>query len=52
MEFLVFISAFHPLRPSFARGIGRMIILPVKKLLAGTREVSLATWSSGGAPFP
>jgi signal transduction histidine kinase len=42
VEFLVFISAFLILFVLlFARGIGRMIISPVKKLLAGTREVSL-----------
>jgi len=42
VEFLVFISAFLILFVLlFARGIGRMIISPVKKLLAGTREVGL-----------
>ena len=42
VEFLVFISAFLILFVLlFARGIGRMIISPVNKLLAGTREVSL-----------
>jgi signal transduction histidine kinase len=41
-EFLVFISAFLILFVLlFARGIGRMIISPVKKLLAGTKEVGL-----------
>jgi len=41
-EFLVFVSAFLILLVLlFARGIGRMIISPVKKLLLGTREVSL-----------
>ncbi len=42
VEFLVFISAFLILFVLlFGRGIGRMIISPVNKLLAGTREVSL-----------
>jgi signal transduction histidine kinase len=42
VEFLVFVSAFLILVVLlFARGIGRMIISPVKKLLAGTREVGL-----------
>jgi signal transduction histidine kinase len=42
VEFLVFVSAFLILFVLlFARGIGRMIISPVKKLLAGTREVGL-----------
>jgi signal transduction histidine kinase len=42
VEFLVFISAFLILCVLlFSRGIGRMIISPVNKLLAGTREVSL-----------
>ena len=41
-EFLVFVSVFFiSLVLLFARGIGRMIISPVQKLLAGTREVSL-----------
>jgi signal transduction histidine kinase len=42
VEFLVFVSAFLILVVLiFARGIGRMIISPVKKLLMGTREVGL-----------
>ncbi|MDH4272244.1 MAG: ATP-binding protein, partial [Candidatus Aminicenantes bacterium] len=42
IEFLVFVSAFLILVVLvFARGIGRMIISPVKKLLTGTREVGL-----------
>jgi signal transduction histidine kinase len=42
VEFLVFVSAFLILVVLvFARGIGRMIISPVKKLLTGTREVGL-----------
>lgn len=42
VEFLVFISVFFiGLTLLFARAMGRMIISPVKKLLAGTREVSL-----------
>lgn len=42
IEFLVFISVFFIcLVLLFARGIGRMIISPVEKLLGGTREVSL-----------
>jgi signal transduction histidine kinase len=42
VEFLVFVSAFLILFVLlFARGIGRMIISPVNKLLAGTKEVSL-----------
>jgi signal transduction histidine kinase len=42
VEFLVFVSAFLILVVLvFARGIGRMIISPVKKLLSGTREVGL-----------
>ncbi|MBN2408816.1 MAG: HAMP domain-containing protein [Candidatus Aminicenantes bacterium] len=42
IEFLVFVSAFLILGVSiFARGIGRMIISPVRKLLTGTREVGL-----------
>lgn len=42
IEFLVFISVFFiSLVFVFARGIGRMIISPIQKLLAGTREVSL-----------
>jgi len=42
VEFLVFIAVFFVgLVLLFARGMGRMIISPVQKLLAGTREVSL-----------
>lgn len=42
VEFFVFVSAFLILVVLiFARGIGRMIISPVKKLLTGTREVGL-----------
>jgi signal transduction histidine kinase len=42
IEFLIFVSAFLILVVLvFARGIGRMIISPVKKLLTGTREVGL-----------
>lgn len=42
VEFLVLISVFFiALTLLLARGVGQMIILPVKKLLAGTREVSL-----------
>ncbi len=42
VEFLVFISVFFiGLTLLFARAMGRMIISPVKKLLTGTREVSL-----------
>lgn len=41
-EFLVFVTAFFiALAVVFARGLGMMIIAPVKKLLVGTREVSL-----------
>lgn len=42
VEFLVFISVFFiALVLLFARGMGAMIISPVKKLLEGTKEVSL-----------
>ena len=42
IEFLFFISVFFiALVLIFARGIGATIITPIKKLLAGTREVSL-----------
>lgn len=42
VEFLVLVSAFFiGLVILFSRSIGRTIIGPVKKLLAGTREVSL-----------
>jgi signal transduction histidine kinase len=42
VEFLTFVSIFFVgVALAFARGMGRMIISPVKKLLAGTREVSL-----------
>jgi nitrogen fixation/metabolism regulation signal transduction histidine kinase len=42
VEFLTFVSIFFVgIAVVFARGMGRMIISPVKKLLAGTREVSL-----------
>ena len=42
VEFLVFISVFFiALVLIFARAMGAMIISPVKKLLAGTKEVSL-----------
>ncbi len=42
VEFLTFVSIFFVgVAFAFARGMGRMIISPVKKLLAGTREVSL-----------
>ncbi|MEW5901470.1 MAG: ATP-binding protein, partial [Acidobacteriota bacterium] len=42
VESLVFISVFFIILVLvFARGIGRTIISPVKKLLAGTREVGL-----------
>jgi len=42
VEFLVFISVFFiALVLLFARGMGAMIISPVRKLLAGTKEVSL-----------
>lgn len=42
IEFLFFISAFFiAVVLLFARGIGEMIITPVKKLLVGTKEVSL-----------
>ena len=42
VEFLVFISVFFiALVLVFARAMGAMIISPVKKLLAGTKEVSL-----------
>ncbi len=42
VEFLVFVSAFLILVVLiFARGIGRMIVSPVMKLLSGTREVGL-----------
>jgi len=41
-EFLVFISVFFVIIVLlFARGMGAIIITPIKKLLAGTREVSL-----------
>jgi len=42
IEFLFFISVFFGLIVLlFARGIGAMIIKPVQKLLAGTKEISL-----------
>ena len=42
LEFFFFISSFFIfIVLIFARGIGSMIITPIKKLLAGTREVSL-----------
>ena len=42
IEFLVFISIFFVgIVLLFARGMGAMIITPIKKLLAGTKEVSL-----------
>jgi len=42
VEFLIFISVFFiALVLLFARGMGAMIISPVKKLMAGTKEVSL-----------
>ena len=42
MEFLVLLSAFFlALVVLFSRGIKSMIIVPVRKLLAGTREVGL-----------
>jgi len=42
LEFLVFISVFFVIIVLlFARGMGAIIITPIKKLLAGTREVSL-----------
>lgn len=42
VEFLVFISVFFiALVLLFARGMGAMIISPVKKLMEGTKEVSL-----------
>lgn len=42
IEFLFFISVFFvAVVLFFARGIGGMIITPIKKLLAGTKEVSL-----------
>jgi signal transduction histidine kinase len=42
VEFLTFVSIFFiGIVLAFARGMGRMIISPVEKLLAGTREVSL-----------
>jgi len=42
IEFLFFISVFFGLIVLFfARGIGAMIIKPIQKLLAGTKEVSL-----------
>jgi signal transduction histidine kinase len=41
VEFLIFVSIFFvAVVLVFARGMGQMIILPVKKLLAGTKEVS------------
>jgi len=41
-EFLVFISVFFVIIVLIsARGIGAIIVTPIKKLLAGTREVSL-----------
>jgi signal transduction histidine kinase len=41
-EFLVFISLFFIIIVLlFARGLGAIIITPIKKLLAGTKEVSL-----------
>ncbi len=41
-EFLVFISVFFVIIVLlFARGMGAIIITPIKKLLAGTREVGL-----------
>ncbi|MFC2169076.1 PAS domain-containing sensor histidine kinase [Acidobacteriota bacterium] len=42
IEFLFFLSVFFlALVLLFARGIGGMIVNPIKKLLAGTKEVSL-----------
>ncbi|UCE42131.1 MAG: ATP-binding protein [Candidatus Aminicenantes bacterium] len=42
LEFFFFISSFFIfIVLLFARGIGSMIITPIKKLLAGTREVGL-----------
>lgn len=42
IEFLLFLSAFFMAAVlAFARGIREMIITPVRKLLAGTHEVSL-----------
>jgi len=42
IEFLFFISVFFiAIVLVFARGIGAMIVTPIKKLLAGTKEVSL-----------
>jgi signal transduction histidine kinase len=42
VEFLVVLSAFFAvLVAAFSRGIRSMIIVPVRKLLAGTREVGL-----------
>ncbi len=42
IEFLIFISAFFiALVLIFARAIGAMIVTPIRKLLAGTKEVSL-----------
>jgi signal transduction histidine kinase len=41
VEFLIFVSIFFVVIVLiFARGMGQMIISPVKKLLAGTKEVS------------
>ena len=41
IEFLFFISVFFiALVLTFARGIGHMIVTPIKKLLVGTKEVS------------
>ena len=42
LEFLVFVSVFFiAFIIIFARGLGRMIVTPVRKLLFATREVSL-----------
>jgi len=42
LEFLVFVSVFFiAFIIIFARSLGRMIVTPVRKLLFGTREVSL-----------
>ncbi|MGB2845822.1 MAG: ATP-binding protein [Candidatus Aminicenantaceae bacterium] len=42
IEFLFFISVFFiAVVLIFARGIGHMIVTPIKKLLVGTKEVSL-----------
>ncbi len=42
MEFLFFLSLFFAVLVFlFARGVRAMIVVPVRKLLAGTREVSL-----------